>query len=124
MQDPAHAVRGFERERRTAAAVAIEPRAPVDQLAHVARALVAQDRHRRRIAQPVAGAHRVSGMQRGAVVGADRRGDAALRVAGVAFGRVRLGQDQHPADRRERDRGAQARDTAADDDEIVRIENR
>ena len=60
-------------------------------------------------------------MQLGAVVGANRRGDAALRVAGVAFGRVRLGEDQHAADRRERNRGAQPRDAAADDDEVVKI---
>ena len=50
--------------------------------------------------------------------GPDRRGDAALRVAGVAFAGLRLGEDQHLAGRTElRDR-AQARD-ATSDDEVV-----
>ena len=57
-------------------------------------------------------------MQRRAVVGPDGRGDAALRVAGVALRRVGLGEDEHAPDRRERDRGAQAGDAAADDDEV------
>ena len=56
-------------------------------------------------------------MQRRRVVVADRRGDAALRVAGVALRGVRFRQDDDAAGRRESDRGAQARDPAADDDE-------
>ena len=89
VQDPADAVRRFEPERRLAVRVAIEPRAPVDQLAHVARAFLDEHAHGRFVAQPVAGADRVGGVQRRAVVGADRRRDAALRVAGVALGRRR-----------------------------------
>ena len=43
-----------------AVGVAIEARAPLHQLAHVARAFLDQHAHRRLVAQPVAGAHRVA----------------------------------------------------------------
>ncbi len=57
-------------------------------------------------------------MERGAVVVAERDGDAALRVAGIALGRFGLGQNQDAADGRERNRRPQPGDAAADDDEI------
>ena len=82
------------------------------------RPVLDQHAHRRLVAQAVAGADRVGGVQRRAVVVAHRRGDAALRVAGVAFGGFRLGEDEHAARRREPDRGAQAGDAAADDHEV------
>ena len=102
--------RRFAAERGPAVGGEVEPRAPRDQLAHVARPVLHEDADRRFVAQPVAGAHRVLGVQRRAVVVADRRGDAALRVAGVAFGRLGLGEDEHAADRRQADGGAQAGD--------------
>ena len=49
------AVRRLEPERQFAVRVAIEARAPGDQLAHVARALFDQHAHRGLVAQPVAG---------------------------------------------------------------------
>src|SRR5262245_37263421 len=57
-------------------------------------------------------------MQLGAVVGSECGGDTALRIAGVALARRRLGQDQHASKRRQRDRRAQAGDAAADDEEV------
>ena len=118
---PPHAVRRLTSERQLAVAVAIEPRAPRHQLANVARPLVDEDAHGRLVAETVAGAHRVRRMQRRAVVGAHGRGDPALRVAGIALGGIGFGQDEHAAGRRERDRRAQPRDPAADDDEVCRI---
>ncbi len=118
VQHAADAVGGLEAERQLARRVAIEPRAPLDQLAHVPRAFLDEHAHGRLVAQSVAGANRVASMERGAVVGTDRGGNAALRVAGVALGRVGLGQNQHAAGWRERNRGAQSGDAAADDDEV------
>ena len=86
----------------------------------VGRALPDQDAHRVEIAQPVAGGQRVLRVQLGIVVVADRGGDAALRVAGVALGRRRLGQEQHLAGLRQLQRRPERGDPAADDEEIRR----
>jgi len=56
-------------------------------------------------------------VQRGRIVRPDGRGDAALRVAGVALEALALGQDGHASVGRERNRRAKAGDAAADDDE-------
>ena len=100
--------------------VAIERRAPLDQLAHVARAFVGRAR------RTASGTHRPSPaaivslrVQLRRVVGADRRGDAALRVAGVALARIGLGEDDDAAGVGQRDRGAQTGDAAADHEEIA-----
>ena len=117
VQHAADAVRRLAAERRPAVGVAVEPRAPLEQLAHVRAGLLDErrgppprrtGRRRRESCRPRAAP---------AVVVADRRGDAALRVAGVAFGRFGLGEDEHAARRRQPDRRAQAGDAAADDDE-------
>ncbi len=78
-----------------------------------------QDADRIQIAQAVAGGEGVLEVQLRSVVVADRRGDAALRVAGVALGRRGLGEQQHVARRRQFQRGAKGGDAAADD-EVVR----
>ena len=49
----------------------------------------------RAVAESVAGGDRVGGMQRRRIARPDRRGDAPLRVAGVALARLRLRQDEH-----------------------------
>ena len=104
-----------------AVGIAIEPRAHAEQFADVADAVLDQRGDGGFVAQAVARAQRVGRVQRRAVVVADGRGDAALRVAGVALGRIGLGQDEHAAGRRERDRRAQAGDAAADDDEVDEV---
>ena len=72
-----------------AAASRSNARAPIDELAHIARAVLDQHADGGFVAQAVAGSQRVGDMQLGAVVGAHRRRDAALRVAGVALARRR-----------------------------------
>ncbi len=59
-----------------------------------------------------------AGVQVGRVSGSQRCGDAALRVAGVPFLRIGLGQDEDPGGVSELHRRAKARDPAADDEEI------
>jgi hypothetical protein len=56
-------------------------------------------------------------MKRGRIVGAERRGDAALGIAGVAFGRPGLGQDQDTAGSKA-DGRTQPCYAGADDDEV------
>ena len=77
----------------------------VDQLRDVARAVLDQHAHRLLVAQAVARGHRVARVQGRRVAVADRGRDAALRVAGVALGGLRLGQDE---DRRPRRRAPAA----------------
>ena len=57
-------------------------------------------------------------VQLGRVAGADRRGDAALGVAGVALARLGLGEDEDVAGAGELGGRAQRRDAAADDEEV------
>jgi len=118
VQHAPDAVRRLASERELAVAVAIEARAPVDELAHVARSVPDQHVDRPLVAKPVAGAQRIRGVQRRAVVGADRDRDASLRVAGVAFFGIGLGEDENATRQRERDRGAETRNAAPDDDEV------
>jgi hypothetical protein len=118
VQHAPHRVRGLAREIERAVRLAIERRPPVDQLAHVARPLVDEDADGVVVAEAVAGGNRVGEVQRRRVVGADRRGDAALRVAGAAGAGIGFRQDEHAAVRRELDGRAQAGNAAADD-EIV-----
>ncbi|HZW73355.1 MAG TPA: hypothetical protein VFF43_07395, partial [Caldimonas sp.] len=120
VQHPPHAVGGFTAARKLPVGVTIEPRSPVDKLLHVFDAVVDEHTHDRFVAQTVAGFHRVGGVQLGTIVIAERDGDASLRVARVAFGGLGLRQNQYAAHRRQRDRGAQAGDAAADDHEIGR----
>ena len=68
--------------------VAIERRAPLEQLPHVPRPFLDEHAHGRLVAEAVAGRDRVARVQAGRVVGTDGRRDAALRVAGVALGRI------------------------------------
>ena len=93
VQHAAHAVRRLAPERRAGRRVAIERRAPLDQLADVARSLVRQHVDGVGHAQAVAGGDRVARVQLRRIVRADGRGDAALRVAGVALARIGLGED-------------------------------
>ena len=103
---------------RASTCVPLEARAPVEQLAHVRRPLLDEHAYGLLVAQPVARANRVGRVQLRTVVVADRRGDAALRVAGVALVRIGLRQHGDAPGRRERDGRPQSRDAAADDQEI------
>ena len=71
-------------------AVAIELHAPLDQLADVSRTVLDQHWTARVVAEAVAGGHRVGGVQFGRIVRAERRGNATLRITGIAFVRIRL----------------------------------
>ena len=118
VQHAPNAVGRFAAERRLAAGVAIEARAPGEQLADVRGPCSTSTLHRRLVAQTVAGADRVARVQRRRVVVADRGRDAALRVSGVALGGFGLGENQDAACGGETDRRAQARDAAADHEKV------
>src|SRR5438876_5961283 len=121
MQHAPNGMGGFTAERDLPGAVPVEPRAPGDELAHVARPVLHQHAHGVFVAEPIAGANRVCRMQHGTVVGAECRSDPALRVAGVALGGIRFGEDQHATGGRQCDRRAQASNSAADDYEVGRV---
>ena len=119
VQHAPHAVRRLAAERRPAVGVAIEPRAPVD--AARARSAALPRRARAPPLRRTARRRREScraACSAGAVVVADRRRDAALRVAGVALRGLGFGEDEDAAGGREPDRRAQAGDAAADDEKI------
>ena len=118
VQHAPHAVRGLATQRRLALLVLVEGRAPLDQLAHVARALANEHVNGLGETEAVAGRERIARVQIRRVVIAHRRGDAALRVAGVALARIGLGQQDDAADIGQRDRRAQTGDPAADHEEV------
>ena len=118
VQHAARAVRPFDRQRGLTVGSAVESRAPRHQLAYVARAVLDEHAHRLLVAQPVAGRHRVRRMELRRIAWPDGRRDAALRVAGVAFPRLGLGEDEHVARARELGGCAERGDAAPDDEKI------
>jgi 3-dehydroquinate synthase len=60
-------------------------------------------------------------MELRAVIRTHGRGNAALRIAGVALPGVRFGEDDDLANRRERNSRPEAGDAAADDDEVEEV---
>ena len=102
-----------------AQSVLIEVRAPVDQLVDAARPLLDEHPHRLGIAQTVARGERVLLVQGDLVIFAERGGDAALRVLGVAVGGKVLGEEHDLAlGDGDLDGGPQSGDPAADHDVI------
>ena len=114
----AEAMRALAAERELAGWFAIEARATGHQLARVAHAVFDQHANRRLQAQPITGRHGVGRMQVWRVARAQRRGDAALRVAGVALGGIGLGENEDVTGQRQIGGRAQSRDAAANDQEI------
>ena len=119
VQHTAHAVGAFGGERRPAVGIDVEASAPLDELERVARTFLGQHPHRSLIAQSVARHRGIAGVQGGRIVRTNRRGDAALRVFRIAFARIGLRDDHDIAGGRQLNRRAQARDAAADDDEVA-----
>jgi hypothetical protein len=119
VQDAADAVRPFASEGRPAVGLAIEGRAPLDQLRDVTWSLAHQQIDGDRVAQTVSRRDGVAGMELRRIVGSDGRRNPTLCVARVAFAWVGLGQDDDVASLRQRQRSAQASDAAANHEEIA-----
>jgi hypothetical protein len=119
MKHAAHTVGPLRRKLRIAQIVAIELRTPLDQLARVAGALVAQDADGAFVAQAVARGDGVGCVELGRIIGADCSGNAPLCVLGVAFARIGFRDDDDVANARELNRSAEAGDTAANDYEVA-----
>ena len=117
MQHAAAAVRALAREGDLGAG-AIELRAPLDQLLDARRAFLHQHARGLFVAQAVAGLQRVFQVQPNLVVVAERSGDAALRILGVGFRHLLLGQAKHAAGGGKLHRGAQAGNARAHHDEV------
>ena len=117
VQHAVAAVRAFAREGE-AVALAVELRAPLDQLLDGARTLLHQRAHGVAVAQPVAGGERVLLVQFHFVVVAERHGDAALRVLRGGFAQRVLGHHQHAAGGGQFDGRAQSGYSGADHEEI------
>src|SRR5205085_9723695 len=98
--------------------VAIE-RAPIEQFADITRSVVHEYLDGLRNAEAIARGKRVLRMQLWRVVRADASGDAALRVAGVAFAGISLGEGHDVAAVGDRIGGTQTGDATADHEEIA-----
>ena len=96
MQHAAAAVGALAGEGQ-AGALAVEFRAPRDQLLDGRRPFFHQRVHRGAVAQTVAGVERVLLVQRDFVVVAERHGDAALGVFRAGFAKAFLGDHQNLA---------------------------
>ena len=118
VQDAARTVGPFDGELGLTIGSAVETRAPLHQLSYVAGAVFDQHADGAFVAETVAGRHRVRRMELRRIAWPDGRRDAPLRVAGVAFPRLGLGEDEDIAGSRELRRRAERSDAAADDDEI------
>ena len=88
-------MRGFEATQHVALRVTIEMHARGGELPHTVGALAGQYLHGTGLAQTMPRGHRVYCVQFRVVVGEDRRGDAALRMVGVGFHQVGLGDQRH-----------------------------
>ena len=119
MKHPTHAVRRLPAERNLSRLVAIEFRAPFDELAHVPRPVVHQHVHRLHPTEVVPCHHRVAGVELRRILVAHCSRNAALRVACIALARIGLGQDDDAAGLRQGERGAQTGDAAADHEEVA-----
>jgi 3-dehydroquinate synthase len=118
VQHSAGTVCRFHGERRLSIRTAIESGAPRHQLSHESRTILDENLYRARIAEPIAGGHRVRGMQLRRVAGADSGRNASLRVTGIAFFGSGFGQDEHVAVSGDFRRRAQRGDATADDEKV------
>jgi hypothetical protein len=97
MQHTSHSMGAFPAERGSPERVTIERGAPVKQLLHVNDAVLDEHAHCIFVTETVAGSHGVGEMLLRRVVDADRRRDAALCVARIAFGGIRFRQNSDRA---------------------------
>ncbi len=117
VEDAVPRVRAFAGEVEPAG-LAIEARAPGGELADPLRAFLHQHARRRLGDEPRAGLEGVVEVQLGGVVHGHRDRDPALRVAGVALGRLVLGDDEHLAVTGEGQRRPEARDAGPEHEEV------
>ena len=114
------AVRRFHRQRRLSVRIAVELHAPRDQFADKPRAVLDEDLNRPFVTQAIAGRDRVCRVVFGTVPPSHSCGNPALCVAGVAFSRFCLGENEDVAVSGNL-RGRAKRGDAAADDEKVRV---
>ena len=118
VQHAPDAVGRFARRRRPAIRVAIEARAPVQQLGDVGGTFLDERAHRVRLAQAVTGREGVLEVQARRIVVAHGHGDAALRPPRAALFRFALREDADLSPARERQRRAERSNAAAEYQEI------
>ena len=116
MQHAVPAVRPFASEHELGA-VAIELRAPGNQLLDARRPLFHQDFHRIGITQAIAVAESVLQVQADFIFVAER-GNSTLGILRVGVGNFFFRQHEHTTSFRQFNRGPQARDTSADHYEV------
>ena len=119
VHDTGPRMRGFEATQHVALRVTIEMHARGGELPHTVGALAGQYLHGTGLAQTMPRGHRVGRVQFRVVFGEDRRGDAPLRMVGVGFHQVGLGDQRHVlAGIGHRQRRGKARDARADYDDF------
>ncbi len=119
VEDPGERVAAFLREVELAVGPAVEGRAPLDELAHVVRALAADHAHDVLGAEPASDLDRVVGVLLPAVLGrVERGGDPALGVARVRLLGGRLRRDDHGPALGRLEGGPQAGDAAPDHEHV------
>ena len=110
-------VRRLASQLQMAGGIEIEVGAGDLQLAHARRPFFDEHLHGGRVAERGAGGQRVAPMELRRIAGAERGGDAALRVGGRAVEERPLGDEHDVAVVGRAPRGVQPRDAAADDEE-------
>ncbi len=117
MQHPVAAVRAFARECQLGS-LAVELRAPLDELLNRRGAFLHQRAHRRAVAQAVSRVQRVPLVQFHLIVVAQSDGDPALRIFGGGFPEAVLRHHQHLARLGQLDGGAQPGHSGSNDEKV------
>ena len=117
MQHPVAAVRAFSREGQPGS-LAVELRAPLDELPNRRGSFLHQGAHRRTVAEAVSRVQRVLLVQFDLVVVAQSDGDPALRIFGGGFPEAVLRHDQHLARLGQFDGGAQSGHSGSNDKKV------
>ncbi len=106
------------REIQGTIGMAIEGRAPLDELSNEGGTIGHENVHGLLVAQAIARANRVGGVPRDRVVGGHCGRNTTLGESRTACAGIGFRQHEHAALGRELDGGPQPCDTAADDEEI------
>ena len=117
MQDAVAAVRAFAGECQPGS-LAVELRAPVDELPDGSGSFLHQGAHRRAVAEAVSRVQRVPLVQFHLIVVAQSDGDPALRIFGGGFPEAVLGDHQHLARLSQFDGGAQPGHSGSNDEKV------
>lgn len=119
VQHAPDAVSPFAAEGRVSSWITIEGSSPFDEFDHVPPSFFDEDPDGSLVTETITRRERVSGVQCGRIIRAQRCGNAPLSVSGVAFSGLGFGEDNDVPVIKQLDRRTQSGDAAADNQEVA-----